>query len=79
MLMQQNGEEHHDAYLIVNMEARTTKQTLSCNHCMHRAPSLSSKKLTPNWLASNGIYSIIASRTLQCLSSASSTIAGNKD
>jgi len=54
-------------------------QTLSCNHCMQRAPSLSSKNPTPNWLANKGMYSIIASRTLQCLSSASSTIAGNSD
>ena len=46
---------------------------------MQRAPSLSSKNPTPNWLANNGIYSIIASLTLQCLSSASSTMAGNKD
>lgn len=54
-------------------------QTLSCNHCMQRAPNLSSKNPTPNWLANKGIYSIIASRTLQCLSSASSTMAGNSD
>lgn len=54
-------------------------QTLSCNHCIQRAPSLSSKNPTPNWLANKGIYSIIARRTLQCLSSASSTMAGNKD
>ena len=54
-------------------------QTLSCNHCMQRAPSLSSKNPTPSWLANKGMYSIIASRTLQCLSSASSTIAGNND
>jgi len=46
---------------------------------MQRAPNLSSKNPTPNWLANKGIYSIIASRTLQCLSSASSTMAGNKD
>lgn len=46
---------------------------------MHRAPSLSSKNSTPNWLASKGMYSIIASLTLQCLSSASLTIAGNRD
>lgn len=46
---------------------------------MQRAPSLSSKNPTPNWLANRGMYSMIAKRTLQCLSSASSTIAGSKD
>lgn len=46
---------------------------------MQRAPSLSSKNFMPNWLANSGMYSIIASLTLQCRSSASSTIAGNRD
>jgi hypothetical protein len=40
---------------------------------------LSSKKPTPNWLANKGMYSIMASRTLQCLSSESSTMAGRSD
>lgn len=58
---------------------RIQDKTLSCSHCMQRAPSLSSKNPIPNWLANRGTYSIIASRTLQWRSSASSTIAGNKD
>jgi len=46
---------------------------------MKSAPSLSSIKPTPNWLANKGMYSIMASRTLQYLSSASSTMAGRSD
>lgn len=68
-----------DLHFTTSVVHADKKQTLSCNHCMQRAPSLSSKNPTPNWLANKGMYSMIASRTLQCLSSASSTMAGNND
>ncbi len=58
---------------------RVMTQTWSPSHCMQRAPSLSSKKSTPSWLAKRGMYSMIAKRTRQCRSSANSTIAGNND
>ena len=73
--------EHKDYFNWKNSLLFSYKQkhTWSPSHCMHKAPSFSSKNSTPSWLARSGIYSIIASRTRQCLSSASSTIAGRRD
>jgi len=66
-------------FLRFAVAASRIEYTQSPNQDIHKLPSFSSKNWTPNWLASNGICSIIAKRTLHCLSSASSTIAGSKD
>ena len=59
--------------------ASRIEKTVSPSQLMHKLLSFSSKNVTPSWLASNGIYSIIANRTRHCLSSASWTIAGSSD
>jgi hypothetical protein len=64
-------------FLKFNVAASRTENTGSPNQDRHNAESFSSKNSTPNWLASNGMYSMMARRTRQSLSSASSTIAGN--
>ena len=61
------------------VEASRMEKTVSPSQLMHKLLSFSSKKLTPSWLARRGTYSIIARRTRHCLSSASCTMAGNKD
>src|SRR6266849_5788318 len=53
-------------------------KTVSPSQDMQRLPSCSSKKGFPSWLASRGMYSMIAWRTRHDLSSASSTIAGSR-
>ena len=54
--------------------------TWSPSHPMHSAPSFSfSKNCVPSCDARSGMYSMIAILTLQCLSSASSTMAGSSD
>ena len=52
--------------------------TESPSQDIHKLPSSSSKKGLPNWVARRGMYWIMACRTRQDLSSASSTIAGSK-
>lgn len=59
--------------------ASLIEKTVSPSQPMHKLLSFSSKNLTPSWLARRGMYSIIASRTRHCLSSASCTMAGRRD
>ena len=54
-------------------------KTVSPSQLMHRLLSFSSKKVTPSWLASSGMYSMMARRTRHCLSSANCTMAGSSD
>ena len=58
--------------------ASLMEYTESSSHLRHWGPSFSSKKSAPSWLANKGMYSMIARRTRQCLSSASSSIAGSR-
>lgn len=53
-------------------------KTVSPSQDMHRFPSCSSKKGFPSWVASRGMYSMIACRTRHDLSSASSSMAGRR-
>lgn len=59
--------------------ASRMEKTVSPSQLMHSVLSFSSKNWTPSWLARSGIYSMMASRTRHCLSSASCTIAGRSD
>ena len=67
------------SFLRLCVAASRIEKTVSPNQPIQRAASFSSKNLTPNWLANNGMYSIMASLTRHCLSSASWTIAGRSD
>lgn len=51
----------------------------STSQVMHKVLSFSSKNSTPSCPASSGMYWMMANRTRHLLSSANSTIAGNKD
>lgn len=59
--------------------ASRMEKTVSPSHPMHRLLSFSSKNLTPSWLASRGMYSMMARRTRHCLSSARLTMAGSSE
>lgn len=68
--------------------AARIEYTQSPSQDIHNVANFSSKNATPfefklfyltNWAAKRGMFSIIANRTLHCLSPASSTIAGRRD
>ena len=67
------------SFLRFCVAASRIEKTVSPSQLMHRLPSFSSKNCTPSWLASKGMYSMMASRTRHCLSSASCTMAGSSD
>ena len=67
------------SFLRLLVAASLMANTWSMSHVMQRLFSFSSKKSTPSWPASSGMYSMMASRTRHFVSSASSTMAGSRD
>jgi len=65
-------------FLRLTVAASRMLYTESPSQDIHKLPNSSSKKGLPNWVARRGMYWIIACRTRQDLSSASSTIAGSR-